>query len=104
MLWGAGTVLGEIPPYAVAYHASVASGKVSGMEEALEVRSLQLLYNAEHVELLVSARFRQVPGTALRTTRRVTSDRVSGTQDALAVRSLFPVHSASPDCAHRFLQ
>lgn len=37
MLWGAGTALGEIPPYAVAYHASVASGKVSGMEEALEV-------------------------------------------------------------------
>ena len=38
MLWGAGTALGEIPPYAVAYHASVASGKVSGMEEALAVR------------------------------------------------------------------
>ena len=38
ILWGAGTALGEIPPYAVAYHASVASGKVSGMEEALAVR------------------------------------------------------------------
>ena len=38
MLWGAGTALGEVPPYAVAYHASVASGKVSGMEEALAVR------------------------------------------------------------------
>jgi hypothetical protein len=44
MLWGAGTALGEIPPYAVAYHASVASGKVSGMEEALAVRPTARLH------------------------------------------------------------
>ena len=37
VLWGAGTALGEIPPYAVAYHASVAGGKVSSVEETLAV-------------------------------------------------------------------
>lgn len=42
VLWGAGTAFGEIPPYAVAYHASVAGGKVSVMEESLAVSAYVL--------------------------------------------------------------
>mmetsp|Transcript_1231 Transcript_1231/g.3656 ORF Transcript_1231/g.3656 Transcript_1231/m.3656 type:complete len:454 (+) Transcript_1231:332-1693(+) len=37
VLWGAGTALGEVPPYAVAFHASVAAGKVSRIEQHLQM-------------------------------------------------------------------
>lgn len=37
ILWGTGTALGEIPPYAVAFHAAAAADKVSTMEHDLSI-------------------------------------------------------------------
>jgi hypothetical protein len=39
ILWGAGTALGEVPPYAVAFSAAVAADKVSSVEHNLSVTS-----------------------------------------------------------------
>ena len=41
VLWGAGTALGEVPPYAVAFHASVAGGKVSSVDKDLQVEHIK---------------------------------------------------------------
>ena len=43
MLWGAGTAIGEIPPYAVAMHAARAGEKNSDVEQMLLV-SLQRVH------------------------------------------------------------
>jgi len=37
VLWGAGTAIGEIPPYAVAMHAARAGEKNSDVEQMLSV-------------------------------------------------------------------
>lgn len=37
ILWGAGTALGEVPPYAVAFSAAVAADKVSSVEHNLSI-------------------------------------------------------------------
>ena len=42
MLWGAGTAIGEIPPYAVAMHAARAGEKNSDVEQMLLVGLLPL--------------------------------------------------------------
>lgn len=39
MIWGAGTALGEVPPYAVALHAARAGEKNSDIEKMLSVRA-----------------------------------------------------------------
>lgn len=38
MIWGAGTAVGEVPPYAVALHAARAGEKNSDIEKMLLVR------------------------------------------------------------------
>ena len=38
MLWGAGTAMGEVPPYAVALHAARAGEKNAVIEKMLSVR------------------------------------------------------------------
>ena len=43
VLWGAGTAIGEIPPYAVAMHAARAGEKNSDVEQMLSVGRLLLL-------------------------------------------------------------
>ena len=42
MIWGAGTALGEVPPYAVALHAARAGEKNSDIEKMLSVRRTSL--------------------------------------------------------------
>lgn len=72
MLWGAGTALGEIPPYAVAFHAAVASGKVSGMEEALAVRSRRRSHAlASDREIHVQSTCRHAPSCLPRQTHSI---------------------------------
>ena len=39
MLWGAGTALGEVPPYAIAYHTAKAGIKNAEVEALLGVSS-----------------------------------------------------------------
>lgn len=41
MLWGAGTAMGEIPPYAFSYHATKAGKRNEELDHIFEVRDVQ---------------------------------------------------------------
>lgn len=41
MLWGAGTALGEVPPYAFSYHAAKAGKQNEDLEKMFGMRSTQ---------------------------------------------------------------
>lgn len=44
MLWGAGTALGEVPPYLISYSAAKAGHKATELEQIEEVRPAALCY------------------------------------------------------------
>jgi hypothetical protein len=53
MLWGAGTAIGEVPPYLITYSAAAAGRKAEPLQEIEEVGGPACLTDVLNLQLLV---------------------------------------------------